>query len=204
MVDTAMVKDALRTDIERTGYYPALVSDCLATALGGEDLQAYAVHHEATFDRDELRRHITVLALTATKLIVAHVDEHGPPEVPADGPSDEAVQTSSASASTEGVRLQRVDSVVVTRVVPDPASYVPGSSPAEVVMTICWGAVSRIDLEPATCGDPQCEADHGFTGSVANDDLSLRVSTAADGEDSVKQLLAFAEALSRATSDRLR
>ncbi|MEI6622659.1 MAG: DUF5998 family protein [Actinomycetes bacterium] len=203
MADTTLVADALRTDIERTGYYPALVSDCLATALGGEQLQAYSVHHEATFDRDELRRHITVLALTATKLIVTHVDEHGAVDGLADDPA-EAAQPSSASASTETVRLRRVDSVIVTRVVSDPAVYIPGSAPDEVVMTIGWGAVSRIDLEPATCGDPQCDADHGLTGAAANDDLSMRVSAAADGRDSVKQLLAFAESLSRAMSEQRR
>ncbi|MEI8082847.1 MAG: DUF5998 family protein [Actinomycetes bacterium] len=201
MVDTAIVANALRTDIERTGYYPALVSDCLATALGGEPLQAYSVHHEATFDRDELRRHITVLALTATKLIVTHVDEHGATDE-LGGEQAEVAQPSSASASTETVRLRRVDSVIVTRVVSDPAGYVPGSVPDEVVMTIGWGAVSRIDLEPATCGDPQCDADHGLTGAAANDDLTMRVSAAADGRDSVSQLIDFAESLSRAMSEQ--
>lgn len=191
MADTLLVAQRLRADIERTGYYPALVSDSLATALGGEELSAYAVHHEATFDRDELRRHITVLALTATRLIVAHVDEHGAP----DGSGD----PSTASSSTEAVRLERVDSVVVTRVVADPANYSPAAVPSEVMLTIGWGAVNRIELEPATCGDPSCEADHGFTGSSANDDLGLRVSKAADGEHGVNQLLAFAGALSQAT-----
>ena len=196
MVDTTSVARALRTDIERTGYYPTLVADSLATSVSGEDLIAYAVHHEATFDRDELRRHITVLALTATRLIVAHVDEHGAP--------DGSKEPSTASASTEAVRLEKVDSVVVTRVVPDPATYSPETAPIEVMLTIGWGAVSRIDLEPATCGDPNCEADHGFTGSSANDDLSLRVSAAADGSDGVTRMLAFAEALSTATAERLR
>jgi hypothetical protein len=46
-----------------------------------------------------------------------------------------------------------------------------------------WGAVSRIDLEPAACGDPNCEADHGYTGSSTADDLSLRVSEAGDVPD---------------------
>lgn len=196
MANSTTVADTFRLEIERTGYYPGLVADSLATALGGEDLLAYAVHHEATFDRDELRRHITVLALTDTRLIAAHVDEHPPPEGSHEPPS--------ASASTEAVRLQKVDSVVVTRVIPDPAKYVAGSAPAEVVLTIGWGAVSRLDLEPATCGDPQCEADHGFTGSAANDDLTLRVSAAADGAHGVTQLLDFAEALAQATAVRLR
>ena len=74
----------------------------------------------------------------------------------------------------------------------------------EVVLTIGWGAVSRIDLEPAGCSDPECEADHGYTGTASNDDLSLRVSEAADGADVVAQALNFAAALSEATAARLR
>ena len=185
----------LRTDIQKSGYYPDLVADALETALAGESLRSYVVHHEATFDRDELRRHVTVLALTPTRLIVGHTDEH---------PPDETNPSPSASASTEAVRIERVDSVVVTRVVSDPATHQPGGPAAEVVLTIGWGAVSRIDLEPATCGDPQCEADHGYTGTASNDDLSVRVSEAADGADVVRQVLAFAAELSQATADRAR
>lgn len=187
--------EQLRSDIQRSGYYPDLVSDALDTALAGEPLASYVVHHEATFDRDELRRHVTVLALTPTRLIVGHTDEHG---------ADEQNPVPYATASTEAVRLERVDSVVVTRVVSDPARHRPGGPAAEVVLTIGWGAVSRIDLEPASCGDPQCEADHGYTGTASNDDLSLRVSEVADGADVVTQALAFASALSEATAARSR
>lgn len=194
-VEVTSVAQQLRADIDKAGYYPALVADSLATALGGERLVAYAVHHEATFDRDELRRHITVLALTDTRLIMAHVDEHGPHE---GGPS-----ITTASASTEAIRLERIDSVVVTRIVADPANYRPASIPAEMILTIGWGAVNRIELEPASCGDPNCEAEHGYSGSSANDDLSLRVSAAADGESGVEQMLFFAESLSEAMAARL-
>ena len=187
--------ERLRRDIERSGYYPDLVADALDTALAGEPLTSYVVHHEATFERDELRRHVTVLALTPTRLIVGHTDEH---------PADEETPTPYATASTEAVRLERVDSVVVTRVVTNPAKHRAGGKAAEVVLTIGWGAVSRIDLEPATCGDPQCDADHGYTGTASNDDLSLRVSEAADGAEVVAQALAFAEVLSQATAARLR
>jgi hypothetical protein len=185
----------LRSDIQRSGYYPDLVADALETSLAGEPLASYVVHHEATFDRDELRRHITVLALTPTRLIVSHTDEH---------PVDDENPRPYASASTEAVRIERVDSVVVTRVVSDPAAHKAGGAAAEVVLTIGWGAVSRIDLEPATCGDPQCEADHGYTGTASNDDLSVRVSEAADGAEVVRQVLAFASALSQATADHVR
>jgi hypothetical protein len=66
-------------------------------------------------------------------------------------------------------------------------------------MTVGWGGVSRIDLEPAGCTDPQCDADHGYTGVFASDDFSLRVSAAADGGDAVGGLLSFAESLSART-----
>ncbi len=195
MTDASTLHGQLRTDIERSGYYPALVSDALETALAGEPLVAYVVHHEATFERDELRRHVTVLVLTPTRLIVGHTDEHGP---------DDSCPESYASASTEAVRLERVDSVVVTRVVVNPARHRIGGPTREVVLTIGWGAVNRIDLEPAGCVDPECDADHGYTGTSSNDDLSLRVSEAADGPDVVAQALTFAAALSEATAARLR
>lgn len=194
MSDRALA-NRLRSDIQKSGYYPDLVADALETAMAGEPLISYVVHHEATFDRDELRRHITVLALTPTRLIVEHTDEH---------PADDVHPIASATASTEAVRIERVDSVVVSRVVADPAQHRPGGSAAEVVLTIGWGAVSRLDLEPASCGDPQCDADHGYTGTASNDDLSVRVSEAADGAEVVGQVLAFAAALSQATADRPR
>jgi len=181
---------ALRADIQRSGYYPEIVGEALDTALGSEEVLGYVVHHEATFDRDELRRHVTVLVLTVNRLIVCHVDEH----------SGEEDELHYATASTEAVRLERVDSVVVTRVVSNPADHQPGGPTAEVVLTIGWGAVSRIDLEPAGCQDPSCEADHGFTGTSSNDDLAVRVSEAADGADVVAQVLHFAGALSEATA----
>jgi len=62
--------------------------------------------------------------------------------------------------------------------------------------------VSRIDLEPAGCQDPSCEADHGYTGTASNDDLAVRVSEVADGSDVVSQVLHFASALSEATAGR--
>ena len=193
MTSDATLAPRLRADIERSGYYPELVSDTLDTALAGEAVLAYVVHHEATFDHDELRRHVTVLALTPTRLIVGHTDEHA---------ADESSPSPYATASTEAVRIERIDSVVVTRVASDAAQHRKGAPVREVVLTIGWGAVSRIDLEPASCGDPQCEADHGYTGTASNDDLALRVSEAADGADVVQQTLAFAADLSQATAVR--
>ena len=99
------------------------------------------------------------------------------------------------------MRFSRIQSVAITRVVPDPASYIRGvTMPTEVVLTIGWNVLSHVELEPAHCGDENCDADHGYTGTITTDDLTLRVSEAADGADGVTQVLAFAEALSAATA----
>jgi hypothetical protein len=194
MTDTGLrPNEGLRAAVDRCGYYPDLVVDSVEVALAGEPAVSYLVHHEATFDRDELRRHLTVLVLTPTRLVVGHTDDH---------PPEDGEPVAHATTSTESVRLDSIGSVVVSRVVDDPARYTPGSLPRELVLTLGWGAVSRLDLEPAGCGDPECEADHGYTGTSTQDDFSVRISVAGDGEDGVRQALDFARALSRATATR--
>jgi hypothetical protein len=180
----------LRSAIERSGYYPTLVSEAVESAVGTEPVSAFLVHQETTFDANEVRRHVTVLVLTEGRFIVSHTDEQG---------ADDTSPVPYATTSTESVRIDRISSVVVSRVVANPETYTRGTLPREVVLTIGWGAVSRIDLEPAACGDPNCEADHGYTGSSTADDLSLRVSEAGDGPETVAQALTFAHALSEAT-----
>jgi hypothetical protein len=194
MTDTGLrPNEGLRAAVDRCGYYPDLVVDSVEVALAAEPVVSYLVHHEATFDRDELRRHLTVLVLTPTRLVVGHTDDH---------PPEEGVTQAHATTSTESVRLDSIGSVVLSRVVDDPARYVPGSAPRELVLTLGWGAVSRLDVEPATCGDPECDADHGYTGATTVDDFSVRISAAADGADGIEQALDFARALSRATATR--
>ncbi len=181
---------ALRDEIDRAGYYPALVGDSVDVALAGEEVVSHLVHPETTFDR-EVRRHVTVLVLTATRLLVAHADDHEP---------DEFSPEPYASASTEAVPLSRVCSVVLTHAVTGPERHRSGDTPRELSMTIGWGALSRVDLEPASCSDPECEADHGYTGTLAADDISVRLSSDAEGAGAVRQAIAFARALSAATS----
>ena len=188
MADTKAL-DSMRQRIQRAGYYPDLVADSVETALAGESIEASLVHQETTFDGDEVRRHVTVLVLTPTRLLVGHTDDVTEPGAPAPV----------ATTSTEAVPIRKVSSVVVTRVVRDPARHFPGSLPLEVTLTIGWGAVVRVDLEPAGCSDANCEADHGYTGTITSDDLSLRVSATAEGEEPVRQALDFARALSGAT-----
>jgi hypothetical protein len=185
----------LRSAIEASGYYPDVVADAVFAAVAGESVEAHLVHHEPTIDeRDEVRRHVTVLVLTPTRLLLAHTDEHAP---------DDILPAPYTSSTTEAVDISAVRTVVVNRMVANPESYaeatVAAPGPSEVVLSIGWGALSRIDLEPATCGDPACEADHGYTGVLGSDDFSLRVSAAAEGPEAVNDLLEFARSLSART-----
>src|SRR3989441_6696695 len=118
MRDTRASAGGLRSAIERSGYYPGVVSDAVSAALGHEPVVSYFVHHDALFDPGmEVRRHMTVLVLTPSRLVYSHTDEH---------PADDADSRPQAETSTEAVRFDRISSVAVTRVVPDPASYLPG------------------------------------------------------------------------------
>src|SRR3712207_5185767 len=163
--------DELRSAIDASGYYPDVVADAVFSAVAGETVEAHLVHHEPTIDeRDEVRRHVTVLVLTPTRLVLAHTDEHAP---------DEALPAPYTSTTTEAIALSAVRSVVVTRMVANPAASpsrgrAPGATPgaSEAVLSIGWGAVNRVDLEPAGCADPDCEADHGYTGVIGTDDFS--------------------------------
>ena len=186
--DDRDVAPELRKAIERTGYYPEVVHDAVASAVAGEQVVSFYVHHEPTFEHDEVRRHQSVVVLTPTRLLLAHTDEHA---------GDDLLPEPYSSTSTEAISLAAVKSVVVTRMVTNPTKG--PSRPAEANVTIGWGGVSRVDLEPAGCSDPNCDADHGYTGVLASDDFSLRVSAAADGQDAVVGLLAFAEQLSART-----
>jgi len=104
----------LRIAIEKSGYYPDVVSQAVSSAVADERVVSYLVHHEPTIDeRDEVRRHVTVLVLTPSRLILAHTDEHAP---------DDMLPAPYTSSSTEAVTLSAVRSVVVNRMVADPAS----------------------------------------------------------------------------------
>ncbi len=80
------------------------------------------MHLETTFDRDVVRRHITVLVLTPSpRLLIAHADDHAD-----EPPAPQEV----ATATTESIPLSAVKGVMLTHVVEKPESYVPARSAA--------------------------------------------------------------------------
>ncbi|MDN5789888.1 MAG: DUF5998 family protein [Micrococcales bacterium] len=175
----------LTRSITHAGYYPALVCDVVESAVAGDAVAAHLVHQETTFDQDSVMRHVTVLVVTPARLVIAHADDHAVP-------GDQLV----ATATTETIPLAAVRGVMVTHVVSDPETFSPGTHSRDITLTLGWGAVSRLDLLPAQCADPDCQADHGLEGTLASDDISLRISAAADGAEAVAAALSFARDLS--------
>lgn len=185
----AGVSTSLHDAVAVAGYYPALASSVLKSAIGAEAVRSHFVHAETTFDDREVRRHMTALVLTPTRLIRVHMD---------DGNAGDGDPSHAASATVEAALLRTVSSVALTHVVHHPEKYREGDPSSEIVLAVGWGVHSRIELEPATCGDENCDADHGYTGGITGDDTLVRVSLLADGEESVRSLEAFAAALNAA------
>ena len=88
--------------------------------------------------------------------------------------------------------------MVLTRGVSDPAQ--DGGTLTEMTIAVSWGSVRRIDMEPATCGDPDCQADHGMTGVSVPDDIVIRVAAGVEGAAALARAEAFASRLSQMTA----
>ena len=84
----------------------------------------------------------------------------------------------------------------------------PASRSTPEPLLPAYGRSTLADLLPSVghhlgvpgCDDPQCEADHGYTGALAGDDLTVRMSAAADGPDRVARLVRFSTTLQRAAA----
>lgn len=176
----------LAREVERAGYYPDLVLDTLALSAAGEEVEISLVQAETTF-AEAVHRHLTVLVLTASRLIIVHVD---------DAPREDG--RPGALATSEAVPISRIGSVALTRGVREPADG--GGTLTEMTIAVSWGSVRRIDLEPTSCADPECQADHGVTGVSMPDDIALRIAAGVEGDAALERAQAFAGALSRATA----
>ncbi|WP_284976051.1 DUF5998 family protein [Arthrobacter sp. efr-133-TYG-104] len=177
---------SLAQALEQSGFYPRLVSDVVDDALDGRECLSHLVHLETHFDRAEVRRHITVLVLTEDMLVITHVD---------DQQLDEAGEQIVAQISTESVPVAQIRSVVLSYIYAQPQDYKPSDPVRELTVSIAWSGGQRLDMGPASCGDPQCEADHGYSGTIAQEDIVLRISAEADGLQAVQDAKTFARAL---------
>lgn len=179
---------SLTDSLARAGFYPDLVAHHLAQELEGREPLAHLVHVDTHFDYDEIHRHITVLVVCADVVVAAHLDDH---------PLDTEGRRMLAQISTELVPVSAIASVVITTGHADPERFRPTDPVAEMTLAVQWAGGQRLDLQPAGCADPNCDADHGYTGTATREDLVIRVAADADGRPAVEDALAFARTLRR-------
>jgi len=177
---TSSLPADLERELLRAGYFPQTAAACLERSLRGAHVAGHLVRPETTFDGAEVRRHLTVLALTERHLIVSHLD---------DDQADE-LNPSQVVVTTERVRLSRITTTGMSQVF-DTEGTSARAREAEITLGITWGGSRRLELERGWCDDPECQADHGWTGTVAPSDIALRVSALADGEGAIEQALDF-------------
>ncbi|MDR2380304.1 MAG: DUF5998 family protein [Bifidobacteriaceae bacterium] len=180
----------LHDQLESVGYFPKILGDVVDGAVAGEPIKGFYVQPDVAFGHGTIGRHLSVLVLTARRLIVVHADDHAPDE---HGPA-------AVAASAESVPLAKLGAVTISRIYSDPTTYEADAVPRVVRFALGWGATQSLDLEPAGCGDPECEVDHGYAGTLAGDDISLSVTADGAGDQAVAQLLAFAQQVSVAAA----
>lgn len=163
--------------IDRTGFYPQVVKRALRRALGGEAPVASLCQVDAAFDRGSVFRHLTVATLTRDCVVQLHVDE---------------LEDGGASVATSIHRSADIAGYSTMEILDDPQR---ARGLSEITVAVDLRGARRIELEPAHCDDPDCAADHGYTAQSFTDDLSIRVSAAADGEDVLAEAEEFVEAL---------
>lgn len=176
----------LDESISKLGFYPELVKDAVADGLLGRDADAHLVQLETHFDKAEFHRHITVLALTGSWLLVAHLD---------DQQFDESGEAVVAHVNVETLPVSAINALTLSYSYPQPQDFVPGQPASEISLMIAWTGGQRIDVQPADCPDPTCTADHGYTGVAPREDVVMRISATADGAEMVEQARTFARAL---------
>lgn len=170
-------------EIEQLGFYPTLVERALRRAAGGTEPVASVTQLDAAFDSTSMFRHLTVTALTRTHLVQVHVDE---------------LEEGGAMVSTTIAPIGAIRGLTVMEAVTDPSASDGGGTPTEVSFTLNLGGQRRGEVEPLHCEDPECPADHGYSQTTYPDDLSVRISDAADGAEAVVAAVRFVDALTQA------
>lgn len=166
------------TQIDELGFYPELVTRSLRRALGGKEALALLLQLDAGFDHGSLFRHLNVVAVSANSLVQLHVDE---------------LEDGGASVASAIHPLRAVRGMSYLEQVTGPERQ--GGAVTEITIAVNLGSARRGDVETLQCEDPECVADHGFTISSIPDDLTIRVSAAADGIDALAHAEHFVDVL---------
>ena len=162
----------LRSDLERAGYFPDLVAD--VAGRGARPVSPScptSCTPETTFDADAVRRHITSLVLTQSRLVVAHADDHAP------GRAGRRRSSRTRPRPPSRCRCPSVRSVVLNHVVPLPQAYRRGSgSPRADADDRLGRGQPRSTWSRPPAATPTARPTTATRARLSADDISLRVS----------------------------
>ncbi len=174
--------------IRDNAFYSNLVLENVLELVASETVFGFLLDSTTSFENDGLVRQQLILVVTPTRLLVCFTEELPAGMVP-DNPANLRINTESVPLSKVGTcQAQKYYQVDLER---------PDSSPAlnEVIVSLNWTSTQTIDFGPASCDDPECQNEHGYTGQIRQGDYSAKYSVAADGEYWVEHALAFVSAL---------
>ncbi|MCL2803841.1 MAG: DUF5998 family protein [Micrococcales bacterium] len=174
----------IRQELDKVGYFPDLVEGMIDLALACEQPTSFLVVPESTLGEGTIGWHVTFLAITPTRLVVVHIDDADL----VDG------KTTAASTST-AAKLESIKQVRVSQMIDNPAEYSGPDHDRLLTVSVSWGMATSIEVEPAGCADPGCEADHGWQGTASTEDAGFTVSTDVNGPELVVAAMEFTRRL---------
>lgn len=160
---------------------PPMVDDVAAIVRLHGPIRTYFIRPETVFDRDSVFDATAIFLLTDSHLIVVLSDV-----------TYEFVPVGEFVTTTQVIPLKEIHDyqVIRRRVLDGPES----GAIASVQMRLRWGANRTLDIRPASCDDPTCEAEHGFIGMSAGEDGDVLLDATLD-DKTFAEGLAFIDEL---------
>jgi hypothetical protein len=170
------VSEVLWNDLTRR-FAPdsPIVADVAAALRPLDPMEAFFIRPETVFDQDSVFDAVAVYVLTARHLVIVATDV-----------TYELSPAGDFVTTTQVVPLTHIrDYQIVRRRVLDGPEK---GTLAAISLRLRWGGGWNVDVRPAACDDPTCEADHGYVAMGQTDDGELLLDSSLSAE-------AFAEGL---------
>ena len=176
-------------NVRKTGFHVDLIERAVRSLNGGELPEYDLVNLETSFDDDSVFRHMDYIGLGEDKLVGLHLDE----------------MASGIRWVGQVVLFRDLGPIEVAQVSIDPEG--PGGADDGLtnglVVNLSFGSHATLDLEQTLCDDPDCTYDHGYSGFLKREGLSMRFEDEPSQENrsSSDEALDFVRRITAAMSD---